>query len=47
LEEHVTSVFRVEEQAKQETSLKLAASRATVALCLFTEIEKEQFFFQR
>jgi hypothetical protein len=29
LEEHVTFVFTVEEQAKQETSVKHIASRAT------------------
>jgi hypothetical protein len=28
LEEHIASIFGVEEQAKQETSMKQAASRA-------------------
>jgi hypothetical protein len=28
LEEHVASIFRVEKQAKQETSMKQAASKA-------------------
>jgi hypothetical protein len=34
LEEHIASIFRVEEQAKQETSVKQILSSAELATCL-------------
>jgi hypothetical protein len=33
LEEHIISIFRAEEQGKQETSMKHAASRALLTAC--------------
>jgi hypothetical protein len=33
LEEHVASIFRVEEKANQETSVMQVASRALLAAC--------------
>jgi hypothetical protein len=31
--EHVASIFRVEEEAKQETSMKLVESRTLIVAC--------------
>jgi hypothetical protein len=35
LEEHVASIFAVEEYAKQETSMKQVDIRASLANCIF------------
>jgi hypothetical protein len=34
LEEHVSSIFRVKEYLKQETSMKQATGRVLLAVCL-------------
>jgi hypothetical protein len=46
-EEHVSSIFRVEERAKQETSTKQAASCTSSFLVLFFDPEDKSEIFLR
>jgi hypothetical protein len=47
LEEHVVTIFRVEEQAKQETSVKQVARPACYLLGLFFDPEDGGNMFLR